>query len=62
MTKKSPGNMIAEITTGGNSPKIIDRHHRGNNGSDSNTDFDIFIEEVHYFEKCGTEYYHGSTC
>ena len=22
--------MIAEITTGGNSPKTIDRHHRGN--------------------------------
>ena len=28
-------------------------------GSDSNTDFDIFIEQVHYFEKCGTENYHG---
>jgi hypothetical protein len=23
--------MIAEITTGGNSPKTIDGHHRGNN-------------------------------
>jgi len=22
--------MIGEITTGGNSPKTIDRHHRGN--------------------------------
>ena len=22
--------MIAEITTEGNSPKIVDRHHRGN--------------------------------
>jgi hypothetical protein len=28
-------------------------------GSDSNTDFDIFIEQVHYFEKCGIENYHG---
>ena len=28
-------------------------------GSDSNTDFDIFIEQVHYFEKCGTENFHG---
>jgi hypothetical protein len=26
-------------------------------GSDSNTDFDIFIEQVHYFEKCGIENY-----
>ena len=26
--------------------------------SDSNTDFDIFIEQVHYFENCGTENYH----
>ena len=25
----------------------------------SNTDFDIFIEQVHYFEKCGTENFHG---
>jgi hypothetical protein len=24
------GNMIAEITTGENSPNIFDRHHRGN--------------------------------
>jgi hypothetical protein len=28
-------------------------------GSVSNTDFDIFIEQVHYFEKCGTENFHG---
>ena len=28
-------------------------------GSDSNTDFDIFIEQVHYFEKFGTENYHA---
>jgi len=28
-------------------------------GSDSNTDFDIFLEQVHYFEKRGTENYHG---
>ena len=28
-------------------------------GSDCNIDFDIFIEQVHYFEKCGTENYHG---
>jgi hypothetical protein len=31
MIYKSPGNMIAEITTGWNSPKTIDWHHRGNN-------------------------------
>ena len=30
MTLKSPGNMIAEITTEGNSPKMFDRHDRGN--------------------------------
>jgi hypothetical protein len=28
-------------------------------GSDSNTDLDIFIEQVHYFEKCGIENCHG---
>jgi len=25
------GNMIAEITAGGNSPKFVDRHYQGNN-------------------------------
>jgi hypothetical protein len=24
------GNMIAEITAGGNSPKFVDRHYQGN--------------------------------
>ena len=27
---ENPGNMIAEITTEGNSPTIFDGHHRGN--------------------------------
>ena len=30
MILKCPGNMIAEITTGGNSPTTFYQHHRGN--------------------------------
>ena len=62
MIQKGLGNMIAEITSGGNSPKTIDQIHRGNCHA---VDFQDAIEKLlscFYKEKKILKYNNGICC